>query len=370
LKAAQLIVFFILPYLFKKGEERFKWMSFFGTVVWCYLFGIILGNSASSLIDTKLTNTLIEVSVLLAVPLLLFTLDIKAWLKNTRSTIISFIISLVSISLATLSVSLAFTKSNLEVWKLGGMLVGVYSGGTVNMSAIGKSLEVPNETFLMVNAADILISSVYMLIVLMGAKKILSKFLPPYQFLDKSEEETDQSESFRFKSAGLAITLALIVVAISLGLSTFFYGEFFAPFILLVCTSLGILFSLNKSVQTNPSSFKTGEYILYIFCIALGSLCNFNNLSTNAPEIVLFVSLVLVIAISLHFIGARFFKIDADTALITNVAAVFGPAFVAPVARSLGNKQIIVSGLTSGLMGYAFGNYLGLAMAHLIKAVI
>ncbi len=368
--AAQLIIFLILPYLFKKGEERFKWMSFFGTVVWCYLFGIIIGNTASSYIDLKLTNSLIEVSVLLAVPLLLFSLDIKAWLKNTRSTIISFIISLVSISLATLSVSLAFPKGNLETWKLGGMLVGVYSGGTVNMSAIGKSLEVPNETFLMVNAADILISSIYMLIVLMGAKKILSRFLPAYKYQDIKDQDISDGDAFQFKAAGIAIALALLVVAVSLGLSTLFYGELFAPFILLICTSLGILFSLIKKIQANPSSFKSGEYILYIFCIALGSLCNFNNLSTNAPEILLFVSLVLVMAILLHFIGARFFKIDADTALITNVAAVFGPAFVAPVARSLGNKQVIVSGLTSGLMGYAFGNYLGLAMAHLIKALL
>jgi uncharacterized membrane protein len=369
LKAAQLIIFLILPYLFKKGEERFKWMSFFGTVVWCYLFGIIIGNTVAPHLDNKLTNIIIEVSVLLAVPLLLFTLDIKTWLKNTRSTIISFIISLVSISFATLAVSLTLGKENLEVWKLGGMLVGVYSGGTVNMSAIGKSLEVPNETFLMVNAADIAISSVYMLIVLMGAKKLLSTFLPAYEYREEAEEDLN-TDVFNIKSSTIALLLGALVVGISLGFSELFFQKMFAPFILLVCTSLGIIFSLKKSIQKNPSSFKTGEYILYIFCIALGSLCNFSNLTANAPEIVLFITLVLVLAILLHFLGAKIFKIDADTALITNVAAVFGPAFVAPVARSLGNKQIIVSGLTSGLMGYAVGNYLGLAMAHLIKALI
>lgn len=370
MKIAQLIIFLMLPYLFKKGEERFKWMSFFGTVVWCYLFGIIIGNTASSYIDEKLTNGIIEVSVLLAVPLLLFSLDIKAWLKNTKSTIISFIISLISISIATTVVSLTSNIENLEVWKLGGMLVGVYSGGTVNMSAIGKSLEVANETFLMVNAADIMISSVYMLVVLMGAKKLLSSFLPAYEYKDQIEDENQDSSDFSIKTSAIALFLGIGVVAVSLSLSELFFQKMFAPFILLVCTSLGVLFSLIKNIQTNPSSFKTGEYILYIFCIALGSLCNFSNLTANAPEIVLFVTLVLVLAIFLHFLGAKIFKIDADTALITNVAAVFGPAFVAPVARSLGNKQIIVSGLTSGLMGYAVGNYLGLAVAHLIKTLL
>ena len=346
-------------------------MSFFGTVVWCYLFGILLGNLGSSLIDEKITNSLIEITVLLAVPLLLFTLDIKAWLKNTKSTIISFIISLISISIATLLVSLTFGKENPETWKLGGMLVGVYSGGTVNMSAIGKSLDVSNETFLMVNAADIMISSLYMLIVLMGAKKLLAYFLPAYDLKTHENEEQDEGPtSFNLNSCIKALLLALLVVGISLGTSQLFLNKLFAPLILLICTSLGIFFSLNKKVQKNPSSFITGEYFLYIFCIALGSLCNFDNLTSKAPEILLFVGLVLVLAILLHFLGAKLYKIDADTALITNVAAVFGPAFVAPVARAIGNKQIIVSGLTTGLMGYAVGNYLGLLMAHLIKSLL
>lgn len=362
----QLLLFLFLPYLFQKGEERYKWMSFFGTVVWCYLAGILMGNLIPEHLNKDITNRMVEVSVLVAVPLLLFTLDIKNWLRNTKTTIISFIISLISISIASFSISMLLSDSSGETWKIGGMLVGVYSGGTVNMSAIGKSLEISNETFLLVNAADIFISSFYMIFVLLIAKKLLAPYYPAFNFIGHEQHE-DEEDSFAPTKALKAILLSICVVGISLLLSHLFFSKIFAPFILLCCTSLGIIFSMNKKIQENQSSFKSGEYLLYIFCIGLGSLCNFREVAVNAPSIILFVSLVLVSAIILHFIGAKFFKVDIDTALITNVAAVFGPAFVAPVARSLNNREVITSGLTCGLMGYAIGNYLGLGMAQLIR---
>jgi uncharacterized membrane protein len=64
---------------------------------------------------------------------------------------------------------------------------------------------------------------------------------------------------------------------------------------------------------------------------------------------------------------AAIFRIDTDTVLITSTAAVFGPAFVPTVAAALKNRAIIVSGLTTGVVGYAIGNYAGIALAYLLK---
>jgi len=363
----QVSIFILLPFLLMEGEKRLKWMSFFGTVVWCYLIGILIGNLTPDLLNKELTNSLVEVLILLAVPLLLFSLDLKKWMRNTKSTITSFIISLVSISIASVSVSFLFKNDLKEVWKVGGMLVGVYSGGTVNMSAIGKSLAIENETFLLVNAADIFVSSFYMLFVLMAAKKLLSPYFPKFQSSSENQETKEVELGFNFKEGWKALLLSLIVAGSSVGLSFLFFNKLFAPIILMGCTSLGILFSFSSKIRNLKSSFILGEYLLYIFCIGLGSMCDFREVAVNAPSIVQYVTLVLLIAISLHFIGAKFFKIDFDTAIITNVAAVFGPAFIAPVARTLGNREIIVTGLTCGLMGYAVGNYLGLGIAELIK---
>jgi uncharacterized membrane protein len=44
------------------------------------------------------------------------------------------------------------------------------------------------------------------------------------------------------------------------------------------------------------------------------------------------------------------------------------PLFVPVIAAAIGNKKVIVSGLTVGIIGYAIGNYLGYIVAEVLKA--
>ncbi|MBW2053717.1 MAG: DUF819 family protein, partial [Deltaproteobacteria bacterium] len=39
------------------------------------------------------------------------------------------------------------------------------------------------------------------------------------------------------------------------------------------------------------------------------------------------------------------------------------------VATVLKNKEIILSGLTAGILGYVVGNYLGIAFSYLLKTI-
>ncbi|RLD89614.1 MAG: hypothetical protein DRJ09_06290 [Bacteroidetes bacterium] len=41
--------------------------------------------------------------------------------------------------------------------------------------------------------------------------------------------------------------------------------------------------------------------------------------------------------------------------------------FVPAVAEALKNKDVVMSGITVGIIGYAIGNYLGLVIAELLK---
>ena len=71
-------------------------------------------------------------------------------------------------------------------------------------------------------------------------------------------------------------------------------------------------------------------------------------------------------SLAFHLALCRVSRIDRDTTIITSTAALFGPAFIGPVAVRLANRAVFVSGLMSGLVGYAVGNYLGLLVAWLL----
>ena len=98
-------------------------------------------------------------------------------------------------------------------------------------------------------------------------------------------------------------------------------------------------------------------------------MANIEELSNGSMLYLSFLGSVMLLSILIHLGLCYLFKIDRDTAIITSVAGIFGPPFVGPVAQRLKNKEIIVSGLTSGLIGYAVGNYLGLAVAYFVKAL-
>jgi len=69
----------------------------------------------------------------------------------------------------------------------------------------------------------------------------------------------------------------------------------------------------------------------------------------------------------LHVLLSRLFKIDADTVMITSTALICSPPFVPVIAGAIKNKEIIISGLTVGIIGYAVGNYLGFFVAEMLK---
>jgi uncharacterized membrane protein len=55
--------------------------------------------------------------------------------------------------------------------------------------------------------------------------------------------------------------------------------------------------------------------------------------------------------------------------LITSTAAICSPPFVGMVGIALRNRRIIAAGITSGIIGYAIGNYLGVAVSYLLSGV-
>ena len=68
----------------------------------------------------------------------------------------------------------------------------------------------------------------------------------------------------------------------------------------------------------------------------------------------------------LQVLFARLFKIDGDTVLVSSIALINSPPFVPMVAATLNNKDVVLTGISIGLLGYAVGNYLGIGIYELL----
>jgi uncharacterized membrane protein len=137
----------------------------------------------------------------------------------------------------------------------------------------------------------------------------------------------------------------------------------------LLITTLGILASLIPSVNRTEKTFELGMYFILIFSLVVASMADLQKFIAASPSILLYVSLAVFGSLLVQVILSKIFKVDADTLMITSTAFICSPPFVPVVAGALKNKEIIVSGLTVGIIGYAVGNYLGVMVALVLKSL-
>jgi uncharacterized membrane protein len=354
-------------------KAKSKLISFLSPVVACYTLGIILGNLPGNLVDKNTANTMAEASVPLAIPLLLFSTNFMRWIRLAKSTVISFALIVISVLISSFSVSMYFKQHLDNFWQIAGMLVGVYTGGTPNMTAIGMSLGVDKEVFVLMNGADIILGAFYLLFVLTIGFRIMGKFLPEFQKTGTVNHEeiiptwAPLGYAQRSVNAALTLLLSAICVGIAVGVSQLLFQKDVVALIMLIITTLGIAFSFSEKVRSCRGSYDIGQYLLLVFCVAIGSMANLEEIMNGSLLYVSYCGSVMLLAIVLHLVLCRIFKIDRDTAVITSVAGIFGPPFVGPIATALKNPEVLVSGLTSGLIGYAIGNYLGIGLAYFMQ---
>lgn len=368
------LILCLLPLGILKAEKKIKSIKLLGSVVVCYLVGVLLGNMLPVVMVRPVAMQISEVSVMLAIPLLLFTTDLLSWGKLAKSTLISFLLVIISVMVMGVLSFILFRDQVPHAAKISGMLVGVFTGGTPNLVAIGKALAVEESVFLLLNGADLLLGGVFLLILMTVGKKLFSFCLPAFvpslsvQMVEAHEHNDWQKMQLpqQFKFGIQLVLLSVLVVGVSLGSSHLFFNELFVPYIILVMTALAIGLSCWQRVRAMPGSYELGQYFLLVFCVAIGSSANLQEIINSSGIYIAYVAVMLLGSSLLHLLLCTLFKIDRDTALITAVAAIYGPPFVGAFATLLNNREIIVTGVTCGLIGYALGNYLGIGLYYLL----
>ena len=418
--AVLLVSFYLLaPALLIYLTKKSTFLNRLGAVVLAYLTGLILGNSgilpaaspefrkllgarvkmpdaelqqyldAVQISQTDATvnqiaglqDTIMTAMILIAIPLLVFSLDIKKWLKLAKTALLSMLLAVFSLLVVIFSGFYFWGDSIDESWKVAGMLVGVYTGGTPNLAAIGTALDVSPNVFILTHTYDLIVGSVALVFLMTIAQRVFHIFLPKFQMVYKAEnkmhlpDEPNEMENFDplFKRKLLpdllkALGISLVIVAIGGGLSMLVPKPSDTIVAILTITTLGLAGSLLKPVNRLRNSFQLGMYLIIVFSLTVSSMANLSNMfQIEFLQLFLYVFYVVFGSIVLHVALAAIFKLDADTTIISITALTYSPPFVPTVAGALKNKEVIISGLTIGILGYAFGTYLGILVATVLK---
>lgn len=361
--------------------RKIPFLGKIGPVLLLYLTGLIIGNinlmpNELPAVQEIMSNAMVP----LAIPLMLYGCTFRK--DGTRSQILAMVTGMISVVTAVIIGYLIFGSDIEQGAKVGGMLTGVYTGGTINLAALKTMLGVSDETYILINSYDILVSFMYLTFLLTIGIRLFRKILPydktRLNAADMAEIQKEISKNAEnpykglftrngLRHAGTALGLTVLICAIAGGTALLLPSSIFMTVFILMLTTLGIGASFIKKIHNTQYSYDIGMYFIYIFCIAVASMADLSELQLAGGMDLLGYLLTAVFgSLILQIIFARIFKIDADMTVIASVTYINSPPFVPMMAAAMKNKNVLVPGLSIGIIGYAVGNYLGFIISQLL----
>ena len=375
-------IFLLAPAAVLRACRKVSILGKIGPVLLLYILGVILGNVWKPAGLAGVQDVLSSAMVPLAIPLMLFGCTFRK--SETRSQLLALVTGIAAVCLAVTAGYLLFGKNIPDGYKIGGMLTGVYTGGTINLAALKSMLGVSEETYILLNSYDMIISFLFLVFLLSCGVKMFRKMLPNETLkaatdeemaeirkeIDKAGENPYKGLFTRagLKDAGFLLGLTLIIVGISAGLGLLAGDGAFMVVLILMLTTLGIAASFIPAVREKKYGYDIGMYFIYIFCIVVASMADLSKLDlASGANMLAYLTLVIFGSLIIQVIFAAIFRIDSDTMVISSVAFICSPPFVPMMAAAMKNRRVLVSGLSIGIIGYAAGNYLGFLISRLLQ---
>ena len=358
------------------------WLRKVGSIIIAYIIGCTLG--LTGLIpDTEdmhaVQTTVASVAIPIAIPLLLFSADLKSWARLAPAFIKSTIFGLLGCAIAIIIGFLLYGKSNPELFAhVGGMLTGLYTGGNANLASLKRALGVDDTTYILTSAYSTIMSAVYLFFVIIFGKRLLSLFMPDFKD-DKTVEddivkvENHEEELFlglfrkdNLKDLGTSLLLTVCIIALGAGVAGLFPKDAFQSVFILGISLLSIFASLNKRVRRLKRTFEAGTFFILVFSVAVASQVSLKTLTDVNPDIFLFITVATLGSLFFHVLLSAVFRIDTDTTLTTSISLICSPPFAPVMGSALKNKAVIGPGIAVGLFGYAIGTYMGFTLSKLL----
>lgn len=377
-----LLFFLATPALVLWICRRVTILGKIGPIMVLYALGMVVGNLFTLPAEMLMLQELLpNVMVPLAIPMMLFGCSFS---RSELALQIKVCVSgFLSVVVAVVAGYLLFGCKVPEGAEVGGIISGMYTGGTINAAALQTIFKIDSFTFTLVNSYDIVISFLYFVFLfscgirlfrrMFGEKTNRAEGAEMTDIAVADEKKNPYSDLFTrsgLRELGAILGVTIGVVAVSGGVAFLMPEGWFMVVFILMLTTLGVILSFVKRIRAMERSYDIGMYLIYIFSLAIASMADFSKLDlAQGVNLVLYMLFAVFVSLFIHAILCRLLKVDADSMTITSVAFINSPPFVPMVAAVMQNRKALITGLGAGIVGYALGNHLGVIVAQLLSAL-
>lgn len=360
--------------------QKYNFFKKMGPAIIVILIGITLSNLGIVPKMAPVYGVIMEYAVYLSIALLLLDINIKEIFGLSKQAVLAMAFAVVSVSFVAIVAGLVFAPNIQEGWKIAGMFVGTYTGGSSNLTAIGMGLDAMPETFAMANTADYIVGLPTMILffalpsILKNSKKF--KKLWPYSLEDhelKEEENDDKflaSKEWSIHEIAFLFGIAFILVWVASLLSSLFPEGYQSAAKILIITTISIVLAQFRQVREVKGNKDLGLFMAMFFLCVIGFFVDITSFFTNTMEIAAYCAVVIFGTLLLHVLLCRIFKVKYEYVLVSIIAALGDGTTAGILAATAGWESLISIGIVLGVVGAVLGNYIGIPLAYLLRTLI
>jgi uncharacterized membrane protein len=368
---AVFVVLAVIVYVALRLEERFRVFKALGAALVAILLGMLLSNTGVLPGQSATYGFLSRTGVALGVVLILLSVDIRSIMKAGPTMLAAFGIGAVGTIIGTITASLVLIAPiGDETWKLAGQYTGTYIGGGMNFAALGQAFETSSSLFSAAVAADVGLTAVWLATCLVVPVALGRRAQEPEPRERDPEDESlplDRSLFESGRSVRLVDVAALVGIAAgAMWLSGLLESWTGIPSILWL-TTIALVAAQVPAIRNLPGNALFGNYLIMLFLAANGANSVFARILDVGPAVFYFA----LITVGLHGIVifglGRLVRLDLGTLAVASQANIGGSTSAMALASARGYTDKILPGVAVGLLGNALGNYIGFAVAALVR---
>ena len=338
-------------------------------VLWVILGGVACSNFGVVPFKAPIYDFVGGYLVPLAIPLLLYKADLRRIVRESGGVIVTFGIACAGTVVGAIAGFYLIDLGEIGA-KAAGTYTGGWTGGAVNFVAVATAVEMTPDELSVAISANSVVSIMALISLITLPSLALVRRLVPSRIMQESEElsvtaAADQPDRLLTSHIAGALGLSFVICAVAytfadwVGLSN--YAILFVTVLALLAANI-----FPQTLTRLQGDFALGMIIMYLFFAAVG--CGTDALAFVDSALNLFLYSVVILAVHLVVVlaAAKVLKIDLAEAIIAAGAALVGPAPAAAIAVARGWKALVTPGIMCGILGYAIGTFIGVAVAKLL----
>lgn len=329
------------------------------------LVTVLLGLAASTAglvaADAPAYRVVLDYLLPLAVPLLLFTADLRRVLRSTGALLLAFLLGSVATTIGTVVAFLLVPMRSLgnDNWKIAAALMGRHIGGAVNYVAVSEALQVTPSVLAAGLAADNVICALYFTTLFALAAKIPAETVQANGDGESTAAAGDNKLPVLQSATALAVSFAICKAGKYMTSLLGIQGGSL-PCITAIVVSLATLFPSHIG-KLAPSGEALAVILMQVFFAVVGANGSISNVINTTPGIFAFAFVQITVHLLLILGAGKLLGFEDKLLLIASNANVGGPTTACGMATTKGWTSLMVPGILAGIFGIAIATFLGIA---------